>query len=149
MRIARLESPRPDALPAALSALLDRDIPLPEEAATLAFGALLAPLLAGLVPLPLVFLEGDLGAGKTTLTRGLVSALPGGDLAQTASPSFSLVNRYPTTPPTAHMDFYRLGGAGLDEELDDALGDESTLRLVEWPAWSGVEAALTIRLARV
>ena len=60
-------------------------------------------------------MEGELGAGKTTLVRGLVEALPGGQDAEVASPSFNLVNLYPTQPETAHVDLYRCEGAPLDD----------------------------------
>ena len=59
-------------------------------------------------PLPVILLMGDLGAGKTTLIRFLVEALPGGENAEVASPSFTLCNVYPTTPKVQHFDLYRL-----------------------------------------
>lgn len=78
-----------------------------------------------------ILLYGDLGSGKTTFTRGLVSALPGGDDAEVASPSFTLCNSYPTTPPVLHCDLYRSEGA-LPDEVDEALDAEAGLVLVEW-----------------
>jgi len=69
----------------------------------------------GLVPL---LLSGALGAGKTTLVRGLVSALPGAELAEVSSPSFNIVNIYPTTPQVAHFDLYRVVGSAPEELLD-------------------------------
>lgn len=77
-------------------------------------------------------LEGDLGAGKTTLTRGLVESLPGGDEAEVASPSFNLVNIYPTQPPVAHFDLYRLEGMPPDELLFEAMDDAEHVLLIEW-----------------
>lgn len=109
-----------------LSVILDS----PE--ATLALGGLLGRILASWSAdsLPALYLYGDLGAGKTTLVRGLAAALPGGDQAEVASPSFTLCNEYPTCPPVFHADLYRLApGSALPEELDDAEG----LLALEWP----------------
>jgi tRNA threonylcarbamoyladenosine biosynthesis protein TsaE len=86
---------------------------------------------AGLKPGTLVLLFGDLGAGKTLFARGVVSYFSKTVLA--TSPTFSLVNVYPTTPPIYHLDLYRIQG---DAELID-LGFEEYLEsdgivLVEW-----------------
>jgi len=98
---------------------------LPDEAATRAFGAELATRYgAG----DLILLSGELGAGKTTLVRGLLEAF--GHIGPVKSPTFNLIQTYNTTPPVLHADLYRLGiGAniGLDDYLDDHLC------LVEWP----------------
>ncbi len=59
-----------------------------------------------------LYLRGTLGSGKTTLTRGLVAALPGGEDAEVASPSFTLCNIYPTRPALLHADLYRMGDNG-------------------------------------
>ena len=108
---------------------------LADQEATLALGALLARVLTAPqtpgAPLPLL-LTGELGAGKTTLVRGLVAALPGADGAEVSSPSFNLLNLYPTTPPVAHFDLYRLAGGTPDDELLDQLEDARALALVEW-----------------
>lgn len=100
--------------------------------------ALAAPAREGAEPggrVRAVYLFGDLGCGKTTLCRGLVAALPGGDEAEVASPSFTLCNVYPTRPPVLHADLYRLGGnAALPEEMEeDARPDGDALVLLEWP----------------
>ncbi len=79
-----------------------------------------------------MFFRGDLGAGKTTMIRGIVSALPGGEEAEVSSPSFNLVNIYPTTPETAHVDLYRLEGQDPDEEVIELLQDPDRLVVVEW-----------------
>ena len=79
-----------------------------------------------------VLLYGDLGSGKTTLTRSLVAALPGGALAEVSSPSFTICNLYPTEPPVLHCDLYRLGeGASLPEEAEERLEDGCIL-IAEW-----------------
>lgn len=108
--------------------------------ATLALGAALGQALArsscstggraGGGPVPLL-LSGPLGAGKTTLVRGLVSALPGAAEAEVSSPSFNIVNLYPTTPQVAHFDLYRTAGQTPDEFLD-ALDAKDVLVVAEW-----------------
>lgn len=78
-----------------------------------------------------ILLEGDLGAGKSTLARALLRAL--GVQGAIRSPTYTLVERYPVPGGEAwHLDLYRIGGAGeLDFlGLEDA---EATLWLVEWP----------------
>ncbi|SNR79092.1 tRNA threonylcarbamoyladenosine biosynthesis protein TsaE [Humidesulfovibrio mexicanus] len=108
---------------------------LPDAQATLALGAALGVALAaargeggGSMPL---LLSGPLGSGKTTLVRGLVSTLPGAHAAEVSSPSFNIVNLYPTTPPVAHFDLYRVAGAAPDEFFD-ALDAKDVLVVAEW-----------------
>lgn len=104
---------------------------LPDAAATEALGAALAPQLE---PGDVICLEGGLGAGKTTLARGLISALMGRP-TEVPSPTFTLVQTYETPSGLVwHFDLYRL-------EPDDPLalvelGWEETaggITLVEWP----------------
>jgi tRNA threonylcarbamoyladenosine biosynthesis protein TsaE len=104
--------------------------PLPDEAATGRFGESLAPLLhPGLV----VYLEGDLGAGKTTLARALIRAL--GHAGPVKSPTYSLVEVYVLSSlHLYHFDFYRFESP--EEFLDAGLGEyfnETAVCLVEWP----------------
>lgn len=81
-----------------------------------------------------IFLEGPLGAGKTTLVRGLAASLHGHEQAEISSPSFNLVNLYPTRPPIAHVDLYRLDKIiGLDESILELLEKTRYLVLLEWP----------------
>ena len=82
----------------------------------------------------IVFLSGELGAGKTHWTRALLRAL--GETSPVPSPTFPLAQTYrPRAGVVAHhLDFYRLSPgewreAGMDEFLDDA----DSLRIVEWP----------------
>ena len=107
---------------------------LADEAATLAFGAELA---AADLSSELVFLHGDLGAGKTTLVRGLLTAL--GHRGAVKSPTYTLLESYDVAGlRILHFDFYRifdpreLGYIGIDELLE-----EPAVKLVEWPARAG------------
>ncbi|MBF4580408.1 tRNA (adenosine(37)-N6)-threonylcarbamoyltransferase complex ATPase subunit type 1 TsaE [Frigoribacterium sp. VKM Ac-2530] len=102
---------------------------LVDTEATEALGHRLAGLLrAG----DLLVLTGPLGAGKTTLTRGLGAGLQ--VRGQVASPTFVLARTHPTASgvPLVHVDAYRLGGA---DELDDLdLDYEGSVVVVEWGA---------------
>lgn len=80
----------------------------------------------------MIALEGDLGAGKTTLARAILRAM--GVTGEVPSPSFTLVQHYDTPGlKIAHCDFYRIENpAELDElGLEDALKEGAVL--VEWP----------------
>ena len=65
---------------------------------TARLGTLLAGMMQNAPQVRALLLQGDLGSGKTTLTRSLVAALPGGDQAEISSPSFTICNNYPTCP---------------------------------------------------
>jgi tRNA threonylcarbamoyladenosine biosynthesis protein TsaE len=93
-----------------------------------------AARLARCVEVPMVlFLEGDLGAGKTTLCRALIQAL--GHAGRVKSPTYGLLERYELPAlDVLHLDLYRIGDPGELAYL--AIGDlfdERTLLLVEWP----------------
>lgn len=77
-------------------------------------------------------LASDLGGGKTTFTRGL--ALGAGSQDHVSSPTFTISNIYHAKDITLHhLDFYRLGEAGLMEyELEDILGEPDHVVIVEW-----------------
>jgi tRNA threonylcarbamoyladenosine biosynthesis protein TsaE len=107
------------------------NLELVNEAATLALGAELAALAH---PGDVITLSGDLGAGKTTLARGLLAAL--GLEGEAPSPTFAIVQTYAppeTRLPVAHVDLYRIDHPEEAEELglDDLRADH--LLLVEWP----------------
>ena len=106
---------------------------LASEKDTMALGADLAPhLRRGDV----VALHGNLGAGKTTLVRGLIQALLGG-AEDVPSPTYTLVQPYDGLPgPIWHFDLYRLETAGDVFELGwDETGDG--IALIEWPERAG------------
>lgn len=103
---------------------------LPDEAATAALGAVIAPhLRAGDV----VYLSGDLGMGKSSLARGLIRALTTPD-QEVPSPTFTLIQSYAAADFTVwHLDLYRLESPDEVQELglDDLLADG--VLLIEWP----------------
>lgn len=103
---------------------------LADLADTRKFGELLASLLPA-SGVRVILLRGGLGSGKTTFTAALARALPGGDQAEVASPSFTLCNIYPTKPPLVHCDLYRSPGQA-PEELALALDEGQALAVVEW-----------------
>jgi tRNA threonylcarbamoyladenosine biosynthesis protein TsaE len=80
-----------------------------------------------------LLLYGDLGAGKTTLTRSIVEALPGSSMAEVSSPSFTICNIYCTAPAVHHFDLYRTEPGALNEALEESFEDASVLTIVEWP----------------
>ena len=112
-------------------------VELANAEATEALGAALA---ARLVPTTLLLLEGPLGAGKTTLVRGVVGGL-GGDPKEVCSPTFTLQAVYPVPAGRIrrvhHLDLYRLRGLprapweelGIVESLEDPVG----VTAIEWP----------------
>ena len=94
-----------------------------------ALGAALAPELP---PGALLFLEGELGAGKTTFTQGLVAAL--GFTGTVTSPTYALMQEYPTPAGRVlHVDAYRVRHPAELLEMDlEALVAESRLSVIEW-----------------
>ena len=101
----------------------------PEE--TIALGCTLAGVLT---PPKLVVLRGDLGAGKTTLVKGIAEAFRAAKEEDVTSPTFTLIHEY--RGPAAilyHIDLYRVDTPRQLETLgiDDLIGDNSVL-LIEW-----------------
>jgi tRNA threonylcarbamoyladenosine biosynthesis protein TsaE len=109
---------------------LTAGVQLADEAATLALGAQLAGLLT---PGLNIWLEGDLGSGKTTLVRGILKAL--GHAGTVKSPTYTLIEPYVTSRiKLYHFDFYRLINPEefLDAGLDEYFSGEG-ICFVEWP----------------
>ena len=120
---------------------------LRDEAATRRLGEDIA---AAVKPGDLIALEGDLGAGKTTLARALIRALAADAELEVPSPTYTLVQSYAACIPAAHFDLYRLSDSvelddlGLKEALEEGIA------LVEWPqnaATSLPTAAITVTLS--
>lgn len=122
-------------------------IELPDELATLALGGALAEQVK---PGDIVTLSGDLGAGKTTLARGLLAAL--GLAGEAPSPTFAIIQTYAppeTRLPVAHIDLYRIEHPEEAEELGLEELRADHLLLVEWPERLGAAMwrdALQLRL---
>jgi tRNA threonylcarbamoyladenosine biosynthesis protein TsaE len=78
-----------------------------------------------------VLLHGDLGAGKTTLVRGIVAGIPGTHPEEVSSPTFTLIHDYGAG--VFHIDLYRLD---RDSQIDtlglDEIFDQARLVLIEW-----------------
>lgn len=106
-------------------------VQLDNEEAQVAFGEALGLLLQGH---GLVYLEGELGAGKTTLTRGILRAY--GHQGAVKSPTYTLIEPYELgSQRVYHLDLYRLSDP---EELEfiggrDVLADDA-LCIIEWPS---------------
>ncbi|MCB1683742.1 MAG: tRNA (adenosine(37)-N6)-threonylcarbamoyltransferase complex ATPase subunit type 1 TsaE [Pseudomonadales bacterium] len=103
---------------------------LADEAATLAFGEALGATLGKSA---LVCLRGQLGAGKTTLVRGILRGF--GHSGAVKSPTYTLLEPYDLDGRSVyHFDFYRIVDS---EELDfigiDELLDADAIKLIEWP----------------
>lgn len=120
---------------------------IPSESSMLDFGQKFAHHLS----LPAVIeLVGDVGAGKTTFTRGLALGL--GIKDPVTSPSFTISKRYNFSNPTVrngelvHYDFYRLGDPGIMlDELSETLENPDSVVVVEW----GTEVADILPASRI
>ncbi|NJC33422.1 tRNA threonylcarbamoyladenosine biosynthesis protein TsaE [Sphingomonas jejuensis] len=121
---------------------------LVDDGATMAFGM----AIAGHVERgDLITLSGDLGAGKTTLARGLLRGL--GLQEEAPSPSFAILLPYQPPLlrlPVAHVDLYRIEDVGELEELGLEEARADGLLLVEWPEHAAgvpvLQDALALRL---
>lgn len=95
-------------------------------------GATIAPLLQSK---DTVYLIGTLGAGKTTLVRGIARGM--GYSGRVTSPTFTIMNIYQSTPVIYHFDFYRLDENSIsDIGLDDYI-EKDGIVLIEWPEAGG------------
>lgn len=112
--------------------------------------ALGAELAAALQAGDVVLLRGELGAGKTTIARGIARAL--GVSVAVTSPTFTIGHRYEgDRAVVAHIDLYRVGALAGEEPglLEDYLAD-GEIALVEWPQDAGSElprATMAVTLA--
>jgi len=91
-------------------------------------------LAAALKPGSMVLLHGDLGAGKTTLVKGIAEGFQAAQADRVTSPTFTLIHEYRTPEITIyHIDLYRID---TQRELDtlalDDLMDGSSILLIEW-----------------
>jgi tRNA threonylcarbamoyladenosine biosynthesis protein TsaE len=110
---------------------MTREITTHSAEETMAFGRTLTELLA---PPKLVLLRGELGAGKTTLVKGIAAALEAAAEEDVTSPTFTLVHEYRGPRVVVyHIDLYRVDTARELETLglDDLRSDNSIL-LIEW-----------------
>ena len=92
-----------------------------------------------------VLVEGELGAGKTTLVRGACRAL--GVTTPVRSPTFTIGHLYPGRIPVAHLDLFRI--SDLSSEDPDLLSEylrADTVAFVEWPR-QGADLATLVRVA--
>jgi len=116
------------------------------EEQTLAFGVQLGRLLEQPA---LILLQGDLGAGKSVLARGIARGLGVDPQVPITSPTFTLMNHYPARLDLYHFDLYRL--ADPDELIEIGFDDYAYgngVALVEWPERLGDEttAGLWVRI---
>ncbi|TCV91785.1 tRNA threonylcarbamoyladenosine biosynthesis protein TsaE [Luteibacter rhizovicinus] len=103
---------------------------LADEEATMALGKHFASLVPGGL---VMYLHGDLGAGKTTFARAFLGAIGVGERIK--SPTYSLVEGYEVDGRLAfHLDLYRIADPGELEWLGlDSLAEPGAIVLVEWP----------------
>ncbi len=142
------DSARPEHLPRhGAPALALGHAELPDEAATAALADAIAPALAAG---SIIFLCGELGAGKTSFARSLLRAL--GYQGRVKSPTFTLVELYNLSRfELYHFDFYRFTHEEewLNAGFDELIGSSAAVSLIEWPerAGEGLPAPdLTVRL---
>ncbi len=90
-----------------------------------------------------ILMSGDLGAGKTTLTKAVAEGL-GIDPQNVTSPTFSILHHFPEgNPPLVHVDLYRLGeNPDMDEIGIEEYLDGVHILMVEWSEYLGEESPL-------
>jgi tRNA threonylcarbamoyladenosine biosynthesis protein TsaE len=80
-----------------------------------------------------VLLIGNLGAGKTTLAKGIVKGLQAAPPEEVSSPTFTLIHEYGEPPAVYHIDLYRLDAAAAVATLGlDELFEKPAVVLIEW-----------------
>src|SRR6202789_595650 len=88
-----------------------------------------------LKPPVLVLLSGDLGAGKTTLTKGIAAGAGAAREDEVTSPTFTLVHKYQGTKRVYHVDLYRVSDFHDLETLGlEDIFSENAIVIVKWPA---------------
>ncbi len=111
---------------------MTRDYTSHSATETIELGRQLAPLLEGK---HLVLLRGDLGAGKTTLVKGIAEGFHAAEADEVTSPTFTLIHEYHGPEKDIyHIDLYRLDKPGeLDSlGLEDLMLEERNVLLIEW-----------------
>lgn len=78
-----------------------------------------------------LYISGELGTGKTTLVRGIARGL--GYSGRVSSPTFTIMNIYPTIPEIYHFDLYRLQDSDLDDLGWEEYLEREGVSLIEWP----------------
>lgn len=100
-----------------------------------------------------VLLIGELGAGKTTLAKGIVHGLGAADPEEVSSPTFTLVHEYGVGPRVYHVDLYRIGRPAELESLGlEEILERDAVVLVEWGErfpWLWPEDRIELRLRRL
>ena len=87
-----------------------------------------------LTPPALILLSGDLGAGKTTLTKGLARGMGAAGEDEVTSPTFTLVHKYDGRSRVYHVDLYRIADSRDLETLGlEDIFNEAAVVIVEWP----------------
>jgi tRNA threonylcarbamoyladenosine biosynthesis protein TsaE len=82
----------------------------------------------------LILLSGDLGAGKTTFTKGIASGMGAAAEDEVTSPTFTLVHKYGGRSPVYHVDLYRIADSHDLETLGlEDIFNEAAVVIVEWP----------------
>ena len=127
-----------------------REITTHSAEETIAFGRTLGSLL---VPPKLVLLRGDLGAGKTTLVKGIAAAFEAAAEEDVTSPTFTLIHEYRGPKATLyHIDLYRIDTPRELETLAlDDLRSENSILLIEWGEkfpWLAMERDVEIAFER-
>lgn len=110
---------------------LDREILTHSSDETIARGREIGASLKAPV---LILLSGELGAGKTTLTKGIVTGLGAAREEEVTSPTFTLVHKYQGDARVYHVDLYRISGFHDLETLGlEDIFSEQAVVIVEWP----------------
>jgi tRNA threonylcarbamoyladenosine biosynthesis protein TsaE len=109
---------------------------------------LAARFAKGLFPGAILTLHGQLGAGKTTFTKGIAIGL--GITQDVTSPTFTIMKQYAGSPGLTHIDAYRLEGIGFDYDLEEAIYSDN-ISVIEWSEHiqDSIEGDCAIYLSKV